>query len=537
MVVVPHDRRRRHRVPDRPRAVPRRARRSAGARAARRRRREDVVAVHGGFVEVARRPGDRPLRRGRAARADRRRARARRAKETAEAARRARTPTTPRRLAALEPGRAPPRGRGRRFHRRGRSRRLTAPRHRSIRAEPAADAESGAEDLELVRRGVVAVLVLTLARRRGRVSERGRRVGRRRPRPPTSGPSAGSAPGSTSTTTARSSSRRRGALPAVTPASVDDMARLGVRTLYLQAAQDDTRSEGTLVDRQRSSAQILRRAHRRGVKVVAWYLPHFADVDRDLASHPTRCTASARSGQRFDGIALDIEWTSDVKDSRSRNRALAELRGTGPALGDRCAARRDRARAGAARGRQPGVLAELPVEDARPLVRRVDADELLDQPHGGVRLARRVPATRARTSAGCAPTSAIATAACTPIGGIADQAEPAATSPAFVPRPRRRRARSAGRCTTTPRPRAAPGPASAADPLRSRPAAPRRRGPACRDDAGGSVELDGRVAHELVPAVGRLDHADRARLRAHHEALGARPVAPVAHALAAARRR
>ena len=67
------------------------------------------------------------------------------------------------------------------------------------------------------------------------------------------------------------------ALPAVTPASVDDMARLGVHTLYLQAAQDDTRSEGTLVDR-RSSAHILRRAHRRGVKVVAWYLPHFADV-------------------------------------------------------------------------------------------------------------------------------------------------------------------------------------------------------------------------------------------------------------------
>ena len=30
------------------------------------------------------------------------------------------------------------------------------------------------------------------------------------------------------------------------------------------------------------SADILRRAHRHGVQVVAWYLPHFADVDRDL---------------------------------------------------------------------------------------------------------------------------------------------------------------------------------------------------------------------------------------------------------------
>ncbi len=59
------------------------------------------------------------------------------------------------------------------------------------------------------------------------------------------------------------------------------MAKLGVKTLYLQAAQDDTRSEGAIVDRE-LVGEILRRAHRQGVQVVAWYLPHFADVDRDL---------------------------------------------------------------------------------------------------------------------------------------------------------------------------------------------------------------------------------------------------------------
>jgi hypothetical protein len=114
-----------------------------------------------------------------------------------------------------------------------------------------------------------------------------------------------------------------GALPAVTPASVDDMARLGVRTLYLQAAQDDTRSEGTLVDR-RLVGRILQRAHRRGLRVVAWYLPHFADVSRDLAR--IRALDAFRThNQRFDGIALDIEWTSDVKDTATRNRALVAL--------------------------------------------------------------------------------------------------------------------------------------------------------------------------------------------------------------------
>lgn len=114
-----------------------------------------------------------------------------------------------------------------------------------------------------------------------------------------------------------------GAAPALTVDSVDDMARLGVKTIYLQAAQDDTRAEGLLADRDLVSG-FLRRAHRRGVKVVAWYLPHFADVDRDLRY--VRALAHYRShGQRFDGIALDIEWTNDVPDPVARNRALIDL--------------------------------------------------------------------------------------------------------------------------------------------------------------------------------------------------------------------
>jgi hypothetical protein len=113
------------------------------------------------------------------------------------------------------------------------------------------------------------------------------------------------------------------ALPAVTPANIDDMARLGVRTLYLQAAQDDTRSQGLIIDRA-LVGRMLRRAHRQGMKVVAWYLPHFGDVDRDLRY--VRALYDFRSGgQRFDGLALDIEWTSDVKDTGKRNDALLSL--------------------------------------------------------------------------------------------------------------------------------------------------------------------------------------------------------------------
>ncbi len=112
-------------------------------------------------------------------------------------------------------------------------------------------------------------------------------------------------------------------LPAVTPDSVDDMDRLGITTLYLQASQDDTRSDGNIADR-KLVGEILRRAHRRGLKVVAWYLPHLADVDRDLR-HVRAMYEFRSKEQKFDGIALDIEWTNDVPDPDQRNRALIDL--------------------------------------------------------------------------------------------------------------------------------------------------------------------------------------------------------------------
>lgn len=124
-----------------------------------------------------------------------------------------------------------------------------------------------------------------------------------------------------------------GAVPPVTVGSVDDMARLGVKTLYLQAAQDDRRSQGDLVDRA-LVGDFLRRAHRRGVQVVAWYLPHLADIDGDLRR--VRALARFRAGgERFDGIALDIEWTRDVPDVVARNTALVTLsRKARAAVGD-----------------------------------------------------------------------------------------------------------------------------------------------------------------------------------------------------------
>jgi len=111
--------------------------------------------------------------------------------------------------------------------------------------------------------------------------------------------------------------------PAVTPESVDDMAALGIRTLYLQGAQDDARSPGNTID-PALLRKFLERAHRNDMKVVAWYLPKLGDVDADLrrvrALHRLRV-----GGERFDGLALDIEWTEGVPDVEARNAALVDL--------------------------------------------------------------------------------------------------------------------------------------------------------------------------------------------------------------------
>lgn len=107
------------------------------------------------------------------------------------------------------------------------------------------------------------------------------------------------------------------------PSSVDAMAAAGIRTLYIQAAIDSPRATGTL-EAPRLLAAFLSRAHSRGMKVVAWYLPTFTDINDDLQR--LRAMRDFRSGTRgFDGLAVDIEWTNGVPDTARRNAALVEL--------------------------------------------------------------------------------------------------------------------------------------------------------------------------------------------------------------------
>jgi hypothetical protein len=114
-----------------------------------------------------------------------------------------------------------------------------------------------------------------------------------------------------------------GAPAPIGPGSVDDMAREGVRTLYLQAAKDDARSPGLLVNPEITGPMLVR-AHTLGIRVVAWYLPKFYNLDSDM-SRLLAMRDFRFEGEGFDGVGLDIEWRKDVPDHAERNARLVEL--------------------------------------------------------------------------------------------------------------------------------------------------------------------------------------------------------------------
>jgi hypothetical protein len=103
--------------------------------------------------------------------------------------------------------------------------------------------------------------------------------------------------------------------PTVGVAAVDKMADLGVQTLYIQAARQE--SQNDIVD-PNLLIPMINRAHARNMAVVAWYLPTLEDVGRDL----TRLLAISRLN--VEGIGVDIE-SRKVGDAAERSRRLVDI--------------------------------------------------------------------------------------------------------------------------------------------------------------------------------------------------------------------
>lgn len=104
--------------------------------------------------------------------------------------------------------------------------------------------------------------------------------------------------------------------PSTGPADVDRMASTGIQTLYIQASKHDSPTDVVDAD---LLQPILDRAHERGVRVVAWYLPTLVDTNRDLQ----RLIAVAAL-RNVDGLAVDIE-ARNVSDVNERNQRLIAL--------------------------------------------------------------------------------------------------------------------------------------------------------------------------------------------------------------------
>jgi hypothetical protein len=125
--------------------------------------------------------------------------------------------------------------------------------------------------------------------------------------------------------------------------AVADMAARGVRTLFLETSNYS--QPRTVVNRP-AVGRFIEAAHDRDMAVVAWYLPGFVDLGRDLRRSMAAIRFRTPKGERFDSFALDIE-ASVVDPPSRRTRRLLSL------------SRRIRTRAGA--GYTLGAIIPSPV--------------------------------------------------------------------------------------------------------------------------------------------------------------------------------
>jgi len=109
-------------------------------------------------------------------------------------------------------------------------------------------------------------------------------------------------------------------------AIVDQLAQHGVRTLFLQTG---LWSESPDILYPEAVGVFLDHAHARGIRVVGWYLPGFADIDHDLRASLAVLAYTSPSGQHFDGFAPDIEDLSAIQQAGRHTVTVSLPRGRG----------------------------------------------------------------------------------------------------------------------------------------------------------------------------------------------------------------
>ena len=103
--------------------------------------------------------------------------------------------------------------------------------------------------------------------------------------------------------------------------AVAKMASKGVRTIYVETSNY---SQTFDIFKPEEMGRLIEAAHASGMKVVAWYLPSFKNLSRDLERSIAAIEFTTPLGERFDSFALDIESTQ-VDDITIRNRRVIRL--------------------------------------------------------------------------------------------------------------------------------------------------------------------------------------------------------------------
>ena len=104
-------------------------------------------------------------------------------------------------------------------------------------------------------------------------------------------------------------------------AVVTSMAAHHVRTLYIETSNY---SRPYAVNKPAAMAQFIIQAHAHGMRVVAWYLPQFKNIQFDLKRSLAAIRFRTPNNQKFDSFGLDIE-DSSVAPASTRSARLVTL--------------------------------------------------------------------------------------------------------------------------------------------------------------------------------------------------------------------
>lgn len=104
-------------------------------------------------------------------------------------------------------------------------------------------------------------------------------------------------------------------------AAVEEMWEHGTRTIYVETSNF---SQRFTIFKPEEMGRLIEAAHARDMNVVAWYLPSFKNIHKDLKRSEAAIEFESPSGERFDSFALDIESTG-VADITTRNERAISL--------------------------------------------------------------------------------------------------------------------------------------------------------------------------------------------------------------------